>query len=231
MKQAIDLSLLPHFDQATVVLRLLLAALLSGVIGWERERLRKPAGFRTHILVGMGSSLIMLVSLYVPSICPWTNVDPGRIAAQVVVGIGFLGAGTILHGRDGAVSGLTTAASLWVVSALGLAVGIGFYSAAIVAWLVVMLVLLALNRADDFIEQNLYHDLLVRGRFTIHTLEEVKDALRHAGIRVLKAEFEPGSNHERTLLVHIRPEKVTRREEISKTLLKLRGIREVLFQS
>jgi hypothetical protein len=156
MSTPIPPELQAHFGPATVVSRLLLAAVLSGVVGWERERLRKPAGFRTHILVGVGSCLIMLVSLYVPVVCPWTNVDPGRIAAQVVVGIGFLGAGTILHNRSGVVSGLTTAASLWVVAGLGLAVGIGFHLAAVVAGVLVMVVLLALNHFDDYIEQNLY---------------------------------------------------------------------------
>jgi putative Mg2+ transporter-C (MgtC) family protein len=231
MHNPIPPELLPHLEVPTIILRLLLAALLSGVVGWERERLQKPAGFRTHILVGVGSCLMMLVSLYVPVICPWTNVDPGRIAAQVVVGIGFLGAGTILHHQEGMVSGLTTAASLWVVSGLGLAVGIGFIPAAMTAWFIVMVVLLALNRADDFIEQHLYHDVWVRGRFGIHTLEEVKASLRKAGVAVLKSQFVPGPNREHTLLVHIRPVKVTRRKELSSRLLKVRGIREVLFQS
>jgi len=231
MRNPIPEELLIHFTWSNVVLRLVLAAFLSGVVGWERERLQKPAGFRTHILVGVGSCLVMLVSLFVPSICPWTNVDPARIAAQVVVGIGFLGAGTILHHQGGMVSGLTTAASLWVVSGLGLAVGIGFYPAAIAAWVIVMVVLLALNRADDYIEQHLYHDILVTGKFGIHTLEEVKGTLRDADVAVLKAEFIPGVNRDHTLRVHVRPIPVARREELSGKLLKVKGLREVLFQS
>jgi putative Mg2+ transporter-C (MgtC) family protein len=205
--------------------------LLCGVIGWQREMQGKPAGFRTHILVGVGSCLLMLVSIFVPSICPWSNVDPGRIAAQVVTGIGFLGAGTILHHEGGVVSGLTTAASLWVASALGLAVGIGFFDAAVVAWVLVMGVLLVLSRVDEYIEQHLYHVLIVKGRFNVHTLEEVKQALRDSGVGIVKSEFERGVGLGRTLVVNVHPLKVSRRGDISSAIRKVRGIREVLFQS
>ncbi len=113
-----------------VIVRLALAAVLGGLVGIEREKHNKKiAGFRTHILVCVGSALIMLTSLYIFEI--YSNnvaVDPSRIAAGVVTGIGFLGAGTII--RSGAsVMGLTTAASLWAVSGIGLAVGCGFYVA------------------------------------------------------------------------------------------------------
>lgn len=113
-----------------VVLRLFLAAALGGIIGFEREKHnRRMAGFRTHILVSIGSSLIMLVSIYIFEIYAGkAPVDPARIAAGVVTGIGFLGAGTIIRSGE-SVRGLTTAASLWTVSGIGLAVGCGFYIA------------------------------------------------------------------------------------------------------
>ncbi|HLS88938.1 MAG TPA: MgtC/SapB family protein [Sphingobacteriaceae bacterium] len=111
-------------------LRLLAGVLLSGLIGWERETLQRPAGLRTHMLVGVGATLIMIVSTSMVGVGPAGAADPGRIAAQVVSGIGFLGAGTIL--REGVtVRGLTTAASLWVVAAIGLAAGAGFYLGAV----------------------------------------------------------------------------------------------------
>lgn len=113
-----------------ITVRLLLALVLGGVIGLERERMGRPAGLRTHILVTTGSALVMLVSMY--ALAGVERYDPGRMAAQVVSGIGFLGAGTIL--REGiSIQGLTTAASLWAVAAIGLAVGSGFYYAAILA--------------------------------------------------------------------------------------------------
>src|SRR5690554_77862 len=106
----------------------------------------RPAGFRTHILVSVGSSLIMIISAYAFGGTA-AGYDPGRIAAQVVSGIGFLGAGTIM--REGAnVRGLTTAASLWTVAGIGLAVGSGFYFAAIVATILVVLTLVLLNKLE-----------------------------------------------------------------------------------
>jgi putative Mg2+ transporter-C (MgtC) family protein len=115
---------------------LLLAAFLGGLVGWERERRDRPAGLRTHILVCLGSALITLVSIHLSG----TRFDPGRIAAQIVSGIGFLGAGTIIQGR-GSVRGLTTAATLWLVASIGLGIGLGAYWA-VALTVVVGLVLL-----------------------------------------------------------------------------------------
>ena len=113
-----------------VVWRLFLAVILGGVIGFEREKHNKGmAGLRTHILVSVGSALIMLVSIHIFEIYAGrASVDPSRIAAGVVTGIGFLGAGTIIRSGE-SVKGLTTAASLWTVSGIGMAVGCGFYIA------------------------------------------------------------------------------------------------------
>ncbi len=126
------------------ILRMGLAVLLSGVIGLEREMANRPAGFRTHVLVGAGSTLIMIVSLRMPFIYQGVQADPGRIAAQVVSGIGFLGAGTIL--REGpTIRGLTTAASLWVSSAIGLAAGAGLYLESCAGTGIVIITLIALS--------------------------------------------------------------------------------------
>lgn len=121
-----------------------LAALLSGIIGYEREHSHRPAGFRTHILVAVGSALVMLTSVYISERYN-SGEDITRMSAQVISGIGFLGAGTIL--REGfSVKGLTTAASLWAVSCIGIAVGAGFISGALVATLVIYLTLNSLKR-------------------------------------------------------------------------------------
>lgn len=135
-----------------IALRLGLAVLLGGLVGIERETHNRPAGFRTHILVCAGSALIMMVSAYgfAGEFGTRYQVDPGRIAAQVVTGIGFLGAGTILQQR-GSIRGLTTAASIWVVSGIGLAAGIGFYIGAVLTTLVVLVSLLLLGRVDRMI--------------------------------------------------------------------------------
>jgi len=124
-----------------MIMRLLLTLILSGLIGFERQAHRRDAGLRTHILVALGSCLIMLTSLYVFDIYKdKVSLDPSRIAAGVITGIGFLGAGTIIRSPEG-VRGLTTAACLWVVSGIGLAVGCGFIKIAIYTTVLVLIVL------------------------------------------------------------------------------------------
>ena len=115
----------------TIPFKLLLAALLGGIIGIERQIHDKPAGLRTNILICMGSTLFMTVSTQVAA---WTGSDPTRIAAQIISGIGFLGAGAVLHSH-GFVVGLTTAATIWVVAGVGMALGSGMYMVAIIATL------------------------------------------------------------------------------------------------
>ena len=142
--------ILNEFNEISILIRILLAMILGGLIGLEREKSKRPAGFRTHILVCVGSALFMLVSIYgFDDIAPVTTTleddigtrrDTARIAAQVVSGIGFLGAGTILH-EGLTIKGLTTAASLWIVSAIGLAVGSGMYLLSTVATMLTMLTL------------------------------------------------------------------------------------------
>ena len=139
-----------HFE---MMLRLLISAVLGGIVGMERGSGDRPAGFRTHILVCAGSALIMLVSMYgfegfdkVPFAYP-NNRDSARIAAQVVSGIGFLGAGTILH-EGITVRGLTTAASLWMISAIGLATGAGMYFVSVTATVVTFITLTAFHTIE-----------------------------------------------------------------------------------
>jgi len=129
--------------------RLLLTLFLSGLIGLERQVHKRDAGLRTHILVALGSCLIMLTSAYVFDIYKdKVNLDPARIAAGVITGIGFLGAGTIMRDPE-KVKGLTTAASLWVAAALGLAVGVGFNRVAIYTTVLVLIVLHVLRFAEN----------------------------------------------------------------------------------
>jgi len=137
-----------------MIMRLLLTLFLSGLIGLERQVHRRDAGLRTHILVALGSCLIMLTSLYVFDIYKdQVSLDPSRIAAGVITGIGFLGAGTIIREPEG-VRGLTTAASLWVVSGIGLAVGCGFNRVAIYTTVLVLAVLHLLRYIEDSLLNN-----------------------------------------------------------------------------
>lgn len=135
-----------HLSLTALTLRLLLSVILGGLIGLEREYQGRPAGFRTHILVALSSTLLMIISAYGFASLNWMH-DPARLAAQVVSGMGFLGAGTIM--REGVnIRGLTTAASLWTVAAIGLAVGIGMYYAAVITTFFVGITLFYLARFE-----------------------------------------------------------------------------------
>lgn len=132
----------------STIMRLTLAFALGSVIGLERQRKGVTAGLRTHILVTVGSALIMLTSLYLYGIYQEeAHIDPGRIAAGVVTGVGFLGAGAIIRSKEG-IHGLTTAASIWVSAAIGLAVGCGYVSAAIIVAAISYIVLSFLKKIE-----------------------------------------------------------------------------------
>ena len=162
-----------------ILSRLLLAAVLSGLIGVERERLLWAAGLRTHMLVGVGACLIVIVSAFGFSDALSTHnvvLDPSRIAAQVVSGVGFLGAGTILL-RGEVVKGLTTAASLWAVAAIGLAVGSGLYVAGIATTAILLAILAGLKplqeRYHNRIRVQPLRVLAKTGTVTFNTVQEI----------------------------------------------------------
>ncbi len=135
-------------DTAT---KIALTVILTGIIGAEREVRHKGAGLRTHVLVGVGSTLIVLTSFHVSDIYrDVTFVDPSRMIAGVITGIGFLCAGTIIQG-GAEIRGLTTSASLWIVSGIGIAVGCGDYSAAAIATVAVFLVLIGLRSFEKLL--------------------------------------------------------------------------------
>lgn len=130
------------------VYKLLLSLLLGSCVGLERKRKGQIAGIRTFALISMGAATAMILSIYVPQeYLGLKNGDPGRIAAQVITGIGFLGAGAIIQSK-GSVRGLTTAASIWIVATIGMAIGVGMYSLSVVATLLIILVLTGLEAIE-----------------------------------------------------------------------------------
>lgn len=168
-----------------IVLRLLLAGLLGGLIGYEREHTNRPAGFRTHILVCMGAALVMVTSEFIfGKYGELTDVDPARLGAQVISGIGFLGAGTII--RDGFnVRGLTTAASLWAVSCVGIAVGTGFYGGAIAATILIFLTLISLKKAEKhFTRKNRYRTFIVESEASPGQVGQVSSLLERYKVEI-----------------------------------------------
>jgi putative Mg2+ transporter-C (MgtC) family protein len=153
--------------QLELTLRLVVALLLGGAIGWERELQRMPAGFRTHALVSLGSAIFTLISAYA-FVGPGS--DPTRIAAQIVSGIGFLGGGAILH-YGGTVRGLTTAASLWSVAAVGMAAGAGLFVVAAISTALVIISLEVFQRVERAVTRRLDIPTGNRKAFTDETEE------------------------------------------------------------
>jgi putative Mg2+ transporter-C (MgtC) family protein len=133
-----------HIEPLDAAVRLILAMLAGGFVGMEREMRRQTAGLRTHILICLGSCLLMMLSIWMPQSVGLDKGDPGRIAAQVVSGIGFLGAGAFIKIGNN-VKGMTTAASLWVVAAIGLTIGGGMWVAALMTLVLVLVALAALE--------------------------------------------------------------------------------------
>ncbi len=165
-------------NEWTIIFRLVLAAVLSGIIGFEREFHGRAAGFRTHILLCIGSTLVMLTSLHIFDVYySRVPVDPGRIAAGVVTGIGFLGAGAIMHFRS-SVRGLTTAASLWVVAGLGLAVGSGLYLGSIVTTILTIIALMIFSRLEHaMIRRDWYKTIIIESKESIDQLKTIREIL------------------------------------------------------
>ncbi|MDE1181996.1 MgtC/SapB family protein [Paraburkholderia sp.] len=214
-----------------LISRLVIAAALGSVIGFERERLSWAAGLRTHMLVCVGSALIMLVSAFgFADVLAGDHIvlDPSRMAAQVVSGIGFLGAGSILM-RGEIVRGLTTAASLWSVAAVGLAVGGGLYTPAIAATVIILIILAGikpLERRFITVRQRRQFTMLVeRGSLTFHSLH---DALGMASPRVKQFVMQQSDDTPDCDVVTIVLHRVSATEyaAITASLRKLPGVRQ-----
>ncbi|KXU88304.1 methyltransferase [Paraburkholderia monticola] len=213
-----------------LIARLVLAAALGSVIGFERERLSWAAGLRTHMLVCVGSALIMIVSAYgfAEVLGEHVVLDPSRMAAQVVSGIGFLGAGSILL-RGEIVRGLTTAASLWSVAAIGLAVGGGLYTASIAATIIILIILAGIKPLERrFITAKQRRQLTMiveRGTLTFHSLH---DELGAASPRVKQFVMQQSDDAAECDEVIITLHRVSNAEyeSICARLRQLQGVRE-----
>ena len=168
-------------DLVEIVLKVGLSALLGGLVGAERERTGKWAGLRTHMLIAVGAALLTDVSVAVGNqYGPNAGWDPGRIAAQIVSGLGFIGAGTIIQSR-GTVHGLTTAAGLWVAGAIGLAVGAGFWSEAAVTTVALLLILAALRPVASWLARGNRQTVVLR-LDDESRLSEVMEVLEGSGV-------------------------------------------------
>ena len=142
-----QIKILRELTLPAILLRIFLSMLFSGILGFEREKKHRPAGFRTYIIVCLGSTLAMMTGIYISALTG--SSDPARIPAQAISGIGFLGAGTILVTKQNRVRGLTTAAGLWAVACLGLSLGAGFYTSALIFFTAIWVSIWILRSVDN----------------------------------------------------------------------------------
>ncbi len=208
-----------------VVLRILLAIAVGGLIGLERGMKNRPAGLRTYMLVCVGSCLIMLTNQYIYQ-CTGAG-DPMRLGAQVVSGIGFLGAGTIVVTRHNQIRGLTTAAGLWASAGVGLALGIGFYEAALTAALGICVILTILQRLDNRMHRNIrVLELYVELQNTVsvsHFLQNIRDL----DLKLENLQFEPDGGFEentRAVLVTLKARKATDHRALRAKIRQIVGV-------
>ena len=180
--------------QYDIILRLCLGFLAGAIIGFERSSQRQVAGLRTHILIATGSTLLMLLSIYLPQhYNPMKTSDPGRIAAQVVSGIGFLGAGAIIRLGNN-IRGLTTAASLWFVAAVGLAIGSGLFMAAAIAETIGLVTLLILNKIEKRIfPSSRFKILEVSFKDNAANTREALNIIKESGIKIQTIDVNQGA--------------------------------------
>ena len=222
-----------------VIIRLVLAVVVGGLIGYEREIKSRPAGFRTHILVCLGAAIASMIQLY--SIQDTTNMilqhpelesalkaDIGRLGAQVITGVGFLGAGTIIH-EKGAVRGLTTAASIWTVACIGLAVGLGYYSLAVLSTICVFIVLVFLKVFEVrlFKNANIFK-IEIQCNNNKDIIEKLEGCFEDMGIKietieVLIGDLEGASAYRKTIYTIAAPRHI----KSSKIMQRLHGFEEI----
>jgi putative Mg2+ transporter-C (MgtC) family protein len=219
-----------------IAIRLAVAAILGSIIGSERQKHEWAAGLRTHMLVCVGSALIMLVSMFgFRDVVnhPGIILDPSRVAAQVVSGIGFLGAGTILFLRGEIVRGLTTAAGLWTVAAIGLAVGGGLYFAAGTTTVIVFVILAALKPLETrFFNKGKFNGVsMVLERKQV-SLEHIEDVFKTHSIKYTKISLSPSLEQDLDeIKINIQKLSLDKNNLLTviEDLRKIKGVREVEF--
>ena len=209
----------------SIALRIAAAFVMGGALGWERERRSRAAGLRTYMLVCVGACVIMLTNQYIYQV--FHTGDPVRMGAQVVSGIGFLGAGTIVVTKQNQIKGLTTAAGLWAAAAVGLALGIGFYEAAFIGGLLIFLILTAMHTLDSHIRKNAQRVALYVEVDNHINVGQIARAIRALNVEItsiqLDEEHVPGE-HIRAFLIVLRKNKKIRREDLFNDIQQIEGI-------
>lgn len=211
-----------------VAVRMLLAVICGGLIGLERESKRRSAGFRTHTLICIGASLTTLTSQYLVSM--GLNTDPARLGAQVIAGMGFIGAGAIIVTSRRQVKGLTTAAGLWASAIIGLAIGTGYYEAALIAVALVLFSELVLSKLEYFIistarSMNLYIEFA-----TSETLDTIVEEMKRHDLTITDIEItksRPSEGMHMSAILSLKFKKKIAHENIMATISEIPGVNTV----
>ena len=209
----------------SIAIRITLAALMGGIFGLEREMRSRAAGLRTYMLVCVGSCIIMLTNQYIFQVL--TVGDPVRMGAQVVSGIGFLGAGTIVVTRNSKIRGLTTAAGLWAVAAMGLALGIGFYEAAIMGGPLIFLILTIMHGIDNQVHKRVRRMEFYAEVENSVSIAKITKEIRSLGIEIenIQLDRDYASDHGvRAMLITVKKPAKMKRDELLSKLADLEGM-------
>lgn len=224
MKQLIEL--LRDFNVISVIVRMVLAVICGGIIGIERETKRRPAGFRTHTLVCLGAAMTMLTSQFLMTE-GWTT-DPARLGAQVVAGIGFIGAGTIIVTRRQKVKGLTTAAGLWVSAIIGLAIGVGYYEAALITMVIVLIAEILLSKLEWHISSKAQKLNLYIEYNEDESIGEIAEEIKKMGVSIMDIEITRSKESEGAMMSAIFSLHLEKRTKRPQLLLEIQEIKGVL---
>ena len=213
------LSFFRNMDTTAIVMRLALAVICGGVIGMERELKHRAAGFRTHILICLGASLTTLTSQYL-SLCAGYSTDVARLGAQVISGIGFIGAGAIVVTKQNRIKGLTTAAGLWTSAIIGLACGGGFAECAVFATAMILIAELMLIKIEDRITEHNKERVLYLEYKDHRDLDDILRFMRGSGIQIIDLEISRGgeANAGYCAIVTVRTKRKIRSKDISGTV-------------
>ena len=177
-----------EFTTLSVAIRLFLAVICGGLIGLERERKHRPAGFRTHILICLGAAMTTLTGQYLVLELK-LGTDMARLGAQVIAGVGFIGAGTIIITGKNQVKGMTTAAGLWASACLGLAIGAGFYWGALIGCSLIMLTVTVFSKIESFITSRSRNITIYIEFDTADNITEIVETIKAKGVRIFDVEL------------------------------------------
>ena len=199
MIHAFDFLRTQNLDTLSIIVRLGLAVLCGGIIGIERERKRRPAGFRTHILICLGAAITTLTSQYI--VIQHQSTDPMRLGAQVIAGIGFIGAGAIIVTRHRQVKGLTTAAGLWVTAIVGLCCGAGFFEGVILTTVIILVAELLFSKLEYFIISRARTSNIFVEYAHNENLGKIIETIKQSGAYIIEIEISKSSGHNKNSTV------------------------------